>query len=577
MAGHQSLGDLFDSIEAISWCIAGIRRCPVFPDPRAAPPRSRLHELAESFGAKVNLNKNADFAKMLAAVEPDASHMLITDDHIVHEAYNEILNTLSSMRSRMSYRELSFARVEGKNTVNAYGMYLNPMFRTIFEQARDYVVGRLDAHDEFVIFLQEILPDGKSDVNEYDAFVDAIARHHSDVDLSELIESIADSVDIRGNLMPIAPDEVPTVETTFGRHQILNPEDGNSFVVREVLEEALAYTLVSSQPTVPSTRAQLGDDLTAWRKAINEKRLCVFHNKLGILVKKRGHHFFVEFGNSLEMLLSPEEIKALELTTQTIHDLAVPQTVAVTATMQSPEAREKWSWNTLASKIWQLASDAIRGGPAMQSSSVQFITNYVEIKSKQIDFIHVLILGGLNPRVFNILYAPSQRLSTESFFQKVHEKLESYVNGDNIRTFIFERELATRQSMAEPRVFVNPQAASFTEDNEDVDAALLDYMRMCHHRGRNLYIIALAFFLRHVPKEMSEPAEPKLRRFIDYMCALYTDHALGNSRALTADYMPVGARKRRHDGQANVIERRILLDRELGLGDSYAPVGYRMV
>ena len=567
MAGHPSLADLFDSIESISWIIAGIRRCPVLPDPRVAPPRSRFLQLAESFGALVNLSRDKDFAKMLNVMDPNQEHMLITDDHVVHEAYGELLNTLSELRTKESYRELSYSRLEGRNGINGYGMYLNPLFKQIFDQAKGYVKNKLGDTDDFVKYLDELIPDGKTSVNEYDGIVDKIARSKVDPGLLEIVEGITSYVDIRGNLMPIAPDEVPTVQTAFGRHQMLNPEDGSSFVIKEVLEEALGYTLYSEDPqnNLSPLRGNSAIDTV-----IRNRNIAEFQEWYGTLVKKRGHVFFIHYASRLEILLTPEEQKQLTFYSETFDSLYQPSTVTFQQQIAEPEARVPWSLSRAWDKIKQLASDAIRGGPAIQTQTVNFITNYIEMKTKQIDFIGVLLLGGLNPRVFNILYAPAQRLSTEEFFQRIHEKLEGYVNGLNIRQFIFEQEVETRQSMAEPRIQVNPAAASFKEDPSDVDESLLDYMKQCHARGRNMYIICLAHFLRGIgSKPDVEPESHQVFAFVQYMAALYTQHAINNNRSLSSDYLPNAVVKRQRIIATTVLEKRILLDRALGVDSDY--------
>jgi hypothetical protein len=203
MAGHASLNDLFDSIEAISWIIAGIRRCPVFPGLDVAPPKSKLHGMASEWAAKLNIERNSDVQKMLKEADI-SSDLLETDDHIVKQAYGEVLDILSAMRSRMTYREMRFTRTEGKNTVNGYGLYLNPLFKSIFDEARNFVIrGVDDPNDAFVKYLNEIYPDGKSDINEYDDFVDRIARNQSNKSIGEIVESIGEYVDIRGNLLPM--------------------------------------------------------------------------------------------------------------------------------------------------------------------------------------------------------------------------------------------------------------------------------------------------------------------------------------------------------------------------------------
>jgi hypothetical protein len=290
----------------------------------------------------------------------------------------------------------------------------------------------------------------------------------------------------------------------------------------------------------------------------------------GTIARKRGHLFFILIGTQLDILLRDEELQRLYLTTRKLDDEFKPQQIAYQINVTTPEPRVPWSFSRVIEKIRQLASDAFRGGPRYDTTQTSFVTNYVEMKTRQADFIAILLLGGLNPRVFNILHAPAQRLTTEEFFQKVHEKLADDVRGMSIREYIFEQELTTRQSMAEPRIAVNPAAASFTEQQSIVDSSLRAYMQECHARGRNLYIICLSHFLRGVaPQSRGAPEPQKVRAFVNYMASLYTQHAVNNNRSLSSDYYPASVLKRQRTVAVNTIEKRVLLDRALGVVDSY--------
>jgi hypothetical protein len=91
-----------------------------------------------------------------------------------------------------------------------------------------------------------------------------------------------------------------------------------------------------------------------------------------------------------------------------------------------------------------------------------------------------------NPRVFNAIYAPVQRLTAEQFFSKVH----SLITKVSVQDFLWKDEHTTVQSFAEPRMMVNPLAASFDEESAPVDASLKAYMAECKERGRSVYILA---------------------------------------------------------------------------------------
>ena len=98
---HPTSADVFDTLEQIAWIIPSILTHPVFPSPKAAPPKSHFIELAGAFAAQVNLTRNADFQKMLSAIEFDDSLVAHADDHVVEEALNDILSRLSILRGQV--------------------------------------------------------------------------------------------------------------------------------------------------------------------------------------------------------------------------------------------------------------------------------------------------------------------------------------------------------------------------------------------------------------------------------------------------------------------------------------------
>jgi hypothetical protein len=59
------------------------------------------------------------------------------------------------------------------------------------------------------------------------------------------------------------------------------------------------------------------------------------------------------------------------------------------------------------------------------------------------------------------------------------------------------------------------------------------------------------------------------RRFVDFMAAQYTVRALSTSRSLSSDYIPAGAQKRLRQTKLSLLEAKLLLQRELGIEESY--------
>ena len=158
--------DAFDSLEAIVYTIASIRTHPVLPPALASPPQTRLMRMAEDFAGTVNMTRDKDFARMLESAEGDPALVAQSEDHVVDQAICSILDTLSKLRERECFRENAFTTRDGKNSL---GLFLNPVFRQVFDICRAAVP---DDHD-FRHYLDSLLPPDAPD------FHDQLCKSHA--------------------------------------------------------------------------------------------------------------------------------------------------------------------------------------------------------------------------------------------------------------------------------------------------------------------------------------------------------------------------------------------------------------
>jgi hypothetical protein len=526
MAGHPAALDLFDSLDALAWVVASIRNHPVLPPHEAAPARPPFMQLAEIFSAQVNIRGDKDFARMLNAGEPNELYKLRLNNHIANEAYTHVIEYVQEQRNKQHYRES-----------NEY-LYLNPMFVHLFQKAKNLVFDRLDDSHPFKEWLTTVAAATKP-TNEYEEMTNQIALRK--LDIEDLVNTIEDMVDVRGNLVPIEMSAIPTVQTMFGRTQMLNPDAVNARVVHDVLTEALEMTLKPSPKPTTGTAGGKGD-------------LHEYQGVVGRLITRGRQDFVRDVMNGLTVRVD----NANDLIRYD-EDIQYPLK-QYEETLQREAKRLPW-WR-------RLLGDSPLGG-----ETYTVVSNFVEKKTRQADFMAVLLLGGLNPRIFNMVYAPPQKLTTEEFFNHVHRKLRT-IDG-NIVNYIFVKQPEIVQDMTEPRITINPQATSFVEETMKLEDALDEYINECHHRGRNLYIIILAFFLqRDEAKEDYDDLRRQKAAFVDMMAALYTQQTFNNSRSMTGDYLPSTLQKRQKMSHVQGLEKQILLERLLGLDESWPRSGF---
>jgi len=143
----------------------------------------------------------------------------------------------------------------------------------------------------------------------------------------------------------------------------------------------------------------------------------------------------------------------------------------------------------------------------------------------------------------------------------------------SIQQYLYQDEHVSVQSLSEPRMLVNPLAASFDEQTRPLDESLRKYMSECKERGRSVYILCLAHFLQRVSvPDASNDFTAETMRFVDYLAALFNQRTMLNSRLMTTDYLPSAVVKRRRTNDIDCLEKLILLQRECGIEEGYRPM-----
>lgn len=447
-------------------------------------------------------------------------------------AYGEVCDTLSSLRTRSFYKERQ--------------RKVHPVFSTLFEKGMAFVEDRVDPRRTdpaavrarlFAQTLRSWVGSNPSDDGvEYDGFVHEICRTNASVNLDDMVNTIFPYVDVRGNLVPIAAGSVPDVQTPYGRAQMLNPSEGARGGTVAVVTNALQVTLGRPDRALVVPPATSNDGRTLARLVLDGQG----EELLGFVAERRGRRYFTQLFTDLPILLTgADTVTFTGLTRAEVDErTAAGYMVAVAETAPRQGLRQR-VWRGLA---WVIALAGL-GGHAQPAPTALAVASYFESSTQLPSYMTILVLGGLNPKTYNILAGPIPRLTSEEFFQLAHEALPDLVGEKTLSQFIFESDAKTKQTLAYPRMQVNPSARSVAQQ-QPRSSALKEYMRECHNRGRNLYIMCLAFFLRNSATPDPEADPELLTAFMAFMVAAYTVAQLESPKSSDARVTQLAKRQK---------------------------------